>query len=48
MLAQFEQHIESDSRWPEGSASIVNKYLARYRDYTIRELCQEMQQPAIS
>ena len=42
MLAQFEQHIESDTPLADVLPTIFNKYPVRYRDYTIRELCQEM------
>ncbi|MGG7748521.1 ornithine decarboxylase [Klebsiella aerogenes] len=42
MLAQFEQHIEADSPLAEVLPTIFNKYPVRYRDYTIRQLCQEM------
>lgn len=42
MLAQFEQHIEADSPLAEVLPTIYNKYPVRYRDYTIRQLCQEM------
>jgi arginine/lysine/ornithine decarboxylase len=42
MLARFEQHIESDTPLIDVLPTIVNKYPVRYRDYTIRELCQEM------
>ena len=42
MLAQFEQHIEDDSLLAEVLPSVYNKYPVRYRDYTLRQLCQEM------
>ncbi len=42
MLAQFEQHIEDDSPLVEVLPSVYNKYPVRYRDYTLRQLCQEM------
>ena len=42
MLAQFEQHIDADSPLAEVLPTIYNKYPVRYRDYTIRQLCQEM------
>lgn len=42
MLAQFEQHIEDDSSLAEVLPSVYNKYPVRYRDYTLRQLCQEM------
>ncbi len=42
MLAQFEQHIEDDSPLAEVLPSVYNKYPVRYRDYTLRQLCQEM------
>lgn len=42
MLAQFEQHIEDDSPLAEVLPSVYNKYPVRYRDYTMRQLCQEM------
>ena len=37
MLGQFEQHIEDDTL-----PTIFQKYPVRYRDYTLRQLCQEM------
>ena len=42
MLAQFEQHIEDDTPLADVLPTIFNKYPVRYRDYTLRELCQEM------
>ncbi|MNB64723.1 Ornithine decarboxylase, constitutive [compost metagenome] len=42
MLGQFEQHIEDDTPLAEVLPTIFNKYPVRYRDYTIRDLCQEM------
>lgn len=42
MLGQFEQHIENDTPLAEVLPTIFNKYPVRYRDYTIRDLCQEM------
>ncbi|XPE25322.1 hypothetical protein ACNKHM_17815 [Shigella sonnei] len=42
MLAQFEQHIEDDSPLAEVLPSVYNKYPVRCRDYTLRQLCQEM------
>lgn len=42
MLAQFEQHIENDTPLADVLPTIFNKYPMRYRDYTLRELCQEM------
>lgn len=42
MLARFEQHIEDDTPLADVLPTIFNKYPVRYRDYTIRELCQEM------
>jgi ornithine decarboxylase len=42
MLAQFEQHIEADTPLADVLPTIYNKYPVRYRDYTLRELCQEM------
>ncbi len=42
MLAQFEQHIEDDSPLVEVLPSVYNKYPVRYRDYTLRQLCQDM------
>ena len=41
-VAQFEQHIEDDSPLAEVLPSVYNKYPVRYRDYTLRQLCQEM------
>ncbi|ROP58382.1 ornithine decarboxylase [Enterobacter sp. BIGb0383] len=42
MLGQFEQHIEDDTPLADVLPTIFNKYPVRYRDYTLRELCQEM------
>ncbi len=42
MLGQFEQHIEADTPLADVLPTIYNKYPVRYRDYTLRELCQEM------
>ncbi|CAM4395044.1 MULTISPECIES: ornithine decarboxylase [Lelliottia] len=42
MLGQFEQHIEDDTPLADVLPTIFNKYPVRYRDYTIRDLCQEM------
>lgn len=42
MLGQFEQHIEDDTPLADVLPTIYNKYPVRYRDYTIRQLCQEM------
>ncbi|MDK9604226.1 ornithine decarboxylase [Lelliottia wanjuensis] len=42
MLGQLEQHIEDDTPLAEVLPTIFNKYPVRYRDYTIRDLCQEM------
>lgn len=42
MLAQFEQHIEDDTLLADVLPTIFNKYPVRYRDYTLRQLCQEM------
>ena len=42
MLAQFEQHIEDDTPLADVLPTIYHKYPGRYRDYTLRELCQEM------
>ncbi|EIV2909278.1 ornithine decarboxylase [Citrobacter braakii] len=42
MLAQFEHHIEDDTPLANVLPTIFNKYPVRYRDYTLRELCQEM------
>jgi len=42
MLAQFEQHIEDDTPLADVLPTIWNKYPVRYRDYTLRQLCQEM------
>ncbi len=39
---QFEQHIEADTPLADVLPTIYNKYPVRYRDYTLRELCQEM------
>ena len=42
MLGQFEQHIEDDMPLADVLPTIYKKYPVRYRDYTLRELCQEM------
>lgn len=42
LLGQFEQHIEDDTPLADVLPSVFNKYPVRYRDYTLRELCQEM------
>ncbi|MCT4702680.1 ornithine decarboxylase [Enterobacteriaceae bacterium H20N1] len=42
MLAQFEQHIEDDTPLADVLPTIYQKYSVRYKDYTLRQLCQEM------
>lgn len=42
MLVQFEQHIEDDTPLADVLPSVFNKYPVRYRDYSLRQLCQEM------
>ncbi|MBY6257765.1 ornithine decarboxylase [Phytobacter diazotrophicus] len=42
MLSQFERHIEDDTPLADVLPTIYNKYPVRYRDYTLRQLCQEM------
>ncbi len=42
MLGQFEQHIEDNTPLADVLPTIWKKYPVRYRDYTIRQLCQEM------
>ncbi|HDS4386493.1 TPA: ornithine decarboxylase [Enterobacter roggenkampii] len=42
MLGQFEQHIEDDTPLADVQPTIFQKYPVRYRDYTLRQLCQEM------
>nr|WP_183516709.1 ornithine decarboxylase [Enterobacter ludwigii]MBB2845923.1 ornithine decarboxylase [Enterobacter ludwigii] len=42
MLGQFEQHIEDDTPLADVLPTIYQKYPVRYRDYTLRQLCQEM------
>ncbi|EJY4122065.1 ornithine decarboxylase [Enterobacter asburiae] len=42
MLGQFEQHIEDDTPLAGVLPTIFQKYPVRYRDYTLRQLCQEM------
>ncbi|WP_435952179.1 ornithine decarboxylase [Dryocola sp. BD626] len=42
MLAQFEQHIEDDTPLADVLPTIYQKYSVRYKDYTLRRLCQEM------
>ena len=42
MLGQFEQHIEEDTPLADVLPTIWQKYPVRYRDYTLRQLCQEM------
>ncbi len=41
-LGQFEQHIEDDTPLADVLPTIWQKYPVRYRDYTLRQLCQEM------
>ena len=42
MLGQFEQHVEDDTPLADVLPTIFQKYPVRYRDYTLRQLCQEM------
>ncbi|ALR78030.1 ornithine decarboxylase [[Enterobacter] lignolyticus] len=42
MLGRFEQHIEDDTPLAEVLPTVYHKYPVRYRDYTLRQLCQEM------
>ncbi|HDT2790666.1 TPA: ornithine decarboxylase [Enterobacter asburiae] len=42
MLGQFEQHIEDDTPLADVLPTIFQKYPVHYRDYTLRQLCQEM------
>ena len=42
MLGQFEQHIEDDTPLADVLPTIFQKDPVRYRDYTLRQLCQEM------
>jgi len=42
MLGQFEQHIEDDTPLADVLPTIWKKYPVRYRDSTLRQLCQEM------
>ncbi len=42
MLAKFERHIEDDTLLADVLPTVFQKYPVRYRDYTLRELCQEM------
>lgn len=42
MLGQFEQHIEDDTPLADVLPTIFQKYPVRYRNYTLRQLCQEM------
>ncbi|HFZ8995609.1 TPA: ornithine decarboxylase [Citrobacter freundii] len=42
LLTQFEQHIEDDTPLADVLPTIFQKYPVRYRDYTLRQLCQEM------
>ncbi|HCH0657979.1 TPA: ornithine decarboxylase [Enterobacter asburiae] len=42
MLGQFEQHIEDDTPLADVLPTIFQKYPVRYRDYTLRQLSQEM------
>ncbi|MBV8045244.1 ornithine decarboxylase [Pluralibacter sp.] len=42
MLGQFEQHIEDDTPLADVLPTVYHKYPVRYRDYTLRQLCQEM------
>lgn len=42
MLAQFEQHIENNAPLSDVLPSVWQKYPLRYKNYTLRALCQEM------
>ncbi|QXY83038.1 ornithine decarboxylase [Salmonella bongori] len=48
MLAQFERHIEDDAPLAEVLPTVFQKYPVRYRDYTLRKLCQEMHELYVS
>ena len=41
-LVRFEQHVKDDSLLSEVLPALYHENSERYRDYTIRELCQEM------
>ncbi|CAO97896.1 ornithine decarboxylase [Erwinia tasmaniensis] len=41
-LAQFEQHIKEDALLRDVLPTIYRKNAVRYKDYTLRRLCQEM------
>jgi ornithine decarboxylase len=42
LIARFEKHISQDSLLSEVLPTVYKNNEARYRDYTIRRLCQEM------
>lgn len=42
MLAQFEQHVREDASLAEVLPTLYRKNQARYKGYTLRQLCQEM------
>lgn len=41
-LAEFEEHIDNDSKLSDVLPKLYESNEMRYRGYTIRELCQEM------
>lgn len=41
-IARFERYIEEDALLSEVLPTVYRKNEARYRDYTLRQLCQEM------
>ena len=42
LIARFEQHIEQDSLLCDVLPNVYQNHQQRYRDYTLRQLCQEM------
>ncbi|MFO6299447.1 ornithine decarboxylase SpeF [Rahnella selenatireducens] len=42
LIARFEKHIEQDSLLCDVLPNVYQNHQQRYRDYTLRQLCQEM------
>ncbi|PVZ89017.1 ornithine decarboxylase SpeF [Serratia sp. S1B] len=42
LLARFEKHIEQDSLLSDVLPTVYKNHQARYHNYTLRQLCQEM------
>lgn len=42
LIARFEKHIEQDSLLCDVLPAVYQSHPLRYRDYTLRQLCQEM------